>query len=315
MRLFSEAVVLGSLSSAGRKLGLSPAAASARLQKLEAALQAKLFDRSTRKLRLTEEGQVYLRYCKTALDAVDEAEAELLAGRREIRGKIRISASADFGRRTLKPWLDEFCREHPQLKIALTLSDALSDLLRDDIDLAIRFGRPDEGTLAARRLAPNWRVLCAAPAYLAQRGTPHTIEDLAQHDFIVLSTATGLLSELYFERNGRHQRFAIPMDQAWETNDGALAREWLLDGKGLARKTIWDAVDDVRSGKIVPLLVQDGIEELGVYAVFHATKYMPPRVRAILDFLVVKFESATSELLAMSRAKTLAPQKKNAIPK
>lgn len=312
MRLFSEAAVLGSLSSAGRKLGLSPAAASARLQKLEAALQTKLFDRSTRKLRLTEEGQLYLRYCKTALDAVDDAEAELLAGRREIRGKIRISASADFGRRTLKPWLDEFCRVHPKLKIALNLSDALSDLLQDDIDLAIRFGMPDEGTLATRRLAPNWRLLCAAPTYLAQHGTPLTVEDLAHHDFIVLSTATGLLSELDFERNGRHQRFDIPLAQAWETNDGALAREWLLDGKGLARKTIWDAIDDIRNGKITPLLVQNGIEEAGVYAVFHATKYMPPRVRAMLDFLVMKFDSATSELLTMPNSGTFKPQKKAA---
>ncbi|MFL9926656.1 LysR family transcriptional regulator [Herbaspirillum lusitanum] len=309
MRLFSEAAVLGSLSSAGRKLGLSPAAASARLQKLEAALQTKLFDRSTRKLRLTEEGQQYLRYCKTALDAVDDAEAELLAGRREIRGKIRISASADFGRRTLKPWLDEFCQAHPRLKIALTLSDALSDLLQDDIDLAIRFGRPDESTLATRRLAPNWRVLCAAPTYLVRHGTPLTVGDLAHHDFVVLSTATGLLSELHFESNGRLQRFVIPLARAWETNDGALAREWLLDGKGLARRTIWDAVDDIRNGRITPLLVQNAIEEAGVYAVFHATKYMPPRVRAILDFLVMKFESATSELLTMPHSETFKPQK------
>ncbi|AON55940.1 LysR family transcriptional regulator [Herbaspirillum seropedicae] len=312
MRLFSEAAVLGSLSSAGRKLGLSPAAASARLQKLEAALQTKLFDRSTRKLRLTEEGQLYLRYCKTALDAVDDAEAELLGGRREIRGKIRISASADFGRRTLKPWLDEFCTAHPKLKIALHLSDALSDLLQDDIDLAIRFGMPDEGTLATRRLAPNWRLLCAAPTYLTQHGTPLTVEDLAHHDFIVLSTATGLLSELHFERNGRHQRFVIPMARAWETNDGALAREWLLDGKGLARKTIWDAVDDIRNGKITPLLVQQSIEEAGVYAVFHATKYMPPRVRAMLDFLVMKFDGATSELLTMPHSGIFRPQKRTA---
>lgn len=195
------------------------------------------------------------------------------------------------------------------MKIALTLSDALSDLLQDDIDLAIRFGMPGEGTLATRRLAPNWRVLCAAPAYLAQHDTPQTVQDLAHHDFIVLSTATGLLSELHFERHGRRQRFAIPMTRAWETNDGALARAWLLDGKGLARKTIWDAVDDIRDGRIAPLLTQDCIEEAGVYAVFHGTKYMPPRVRAMLDFLVTKFDHATSALLAMPCAEALTPMR------
>jgi DNA-binding transcriptional LysR family regulator len=297
MRLFAGAATLGSLSAAGRKLGLSPAAASARLLKLEAALHAKLFNRSTRKLRLTEEGQVYLRYCKTALEAIDDAEAELLAGTREISGKIRISASADFGRRTLKPWLDEFCSEHPNLKIALVLSDALSDLLQDDIDLAIRFGIPDEGTLATRRLAPNWRVLCATPAYLARHGMPQTVKDLAHHDFIVLSTTSGPLSTLHFQENGHRQRFDIPLTRAWETNDGALAREWMLDGKGLARKTIWDAIDDIRCGKVIPVLAQDGIEEAGIHAIFHATRFMPARVRALLDFLVMRFARETSELL------------------
>ncbi|MBB5391040.1 MULTISPECIES: LysR family transcriptional regulator [unclassified Herbaspirillum] len=302
MRLFADTAVLGSLSAAGRKLGLSPAAASARLLKLETALHAKLFHRSTRKLRLTEEGRVYLRYCKIALEAIDDAEAELLANTREISGKIRISASADFGRRTLKPWLDEFCRQHPHLKIALSLSDGLADLLRDDIDLAIRFGMPAEGTLATRRLAPNWRVLCATPAYLARHGTPQTVEDLAHHDFVLLSTSAGPLSELRFQKNGHRQCFDIPLARAWETNDGALAREWMLDGKGLARKTIWDAIDDIRCGKITSVLDQHGIEEAGVHAVFHAGTLMPARVRALLDFLVIRFDRATSELLSVVHA-------------
>lgn len=299
MRLFADAAALGSLSAAGRKLQLSPAAASARLQKLEAALQVKLFHRSTRSLRLTEEGQIYLRYCKTALQAIADADAELLAGKQEIRGKLRIAASADFGRRSLKPWLDDFCRQHPGLRIALTLSDALADLLHDDIDLAIRFGRPAEGTLAMRRLAPNWRVLCASPAYLDRRGRPASVDDLAQHDFIVLSTTDGPLNELHFQRQGVAAHFRIPMDQAWESNDGALAREWMLDGKGLARKTIWDAVDDLRAGRIETVLAGLAVEEAGVHAVFHANRHMPARVRALLDFLSERFEQETRTLLSI----------------
>lgn len=119
MRLFAEAAVLGTLSAAGRKLKLSPAAASARLFKLEAALQTKLFDRTTRTLRLTADGRTYLHYCQIALHAVDDAESVLQEGKNEIGGKIRISASADFGRRILSDWIDEFCNRHPNLKISL----------------------------------------------------------------------------------------------------------------------------------------------------------------------------------------------------
>ncbi|KAF1047878.1 MAG: HTH-type transcriptional regulator DmlR [Herbaspirillum frisingense] len=306
MRLFAETAALGSLSAAGRKLQLSPAAASARLSKLETALQTRLFDRNTRQLRLTEEGQRYLHHCLVALRAIDDAEAALQSGKEAIRGKIRLSASADFGRRLLNDWLGEFCARHPEVKIALTLSDSLSDLLHDDIDLAIRFGAPADGTLVARRLAPNWRVLCAAPAYLARHGAPQSVADLASHDFIVLVTATGPLNVFHFEKNGRRQRHTVALERAWETSDGALARDWALAGRGIARKVIWDVIDDIRAGTLKPVLSDDCISEAGVHAVFHGTRYMPPRVRALLDFLIVRFEEATADLL--SEASLPAPR-------
>src|SRR5450830_1731469 len=136
MRLFVEAAALGSLSAAGRKLALSPAAASARLIKLEAALRTKLFDRTTRQLRLTEEGRFYLQQCWVALRAIDEAEAGLQASQTEVRGKVRISASADFGRNLLNDWLEAFSTLHPELYVALTLSDSVSNLVQDDVEHA-----------------------------------------------------------------------------------------------------------------------------------------------------------------------------------
>lgn len=298
MRLFVGAAALGSLSAAGRKLGLSPAAASARLSKLEAALRTKLIDRSTRQLRLTEEGRLYHRHCSAALQAIDDAEDALHASQNAIRGKIRISASADFGRHLLNEWLEEFVSTQAELKIALTLTDSLSDLLHDDVDFAIRFGKPDSDTLVARKLAPNWRVLCASPAYLARHGTPRTPTDLAAHQFVVLVTAAGPLNEFRFAAAGKRRTHTVAMENAWETNDGALARAWTLAGYGIARKTIWDAAQDIRAGTLKAVLPDLIESEAGVYAVFQRNRYMTPRVRALLDFLIGRFQQASSEILA-----------------
>ncbi|MCW2100012.1 UNVERIFIED_ORG: LysR family transcriptional regulator [Pseudomonas psychrophila] len=297
MRLFVEAAALGSLSAAGRKLGLSPAAASARLIKLEAALRTRLFDRTTRQLRLTEEGRFYLQQCWVALRAIDEAEAGLQASGEKVRGKVRISASADFGRNLFNDWLQDFSSLYPDLKIALSLSDSVSNLLQDDLDLAIRFGQPQDSSLIARQLAPNWRVLCASPEYLARHGEPETPADLARHTFIVLVTSAGPLNTFHFVVEGQPWDHVVPMSEAWETNDGALAREWALAGHGIARKTIWDAAMDIRTGRLKVVLPDFCIREAGVYAVLHSNRYRSPRVRVLLDFLIDRFSRATHDLL------------------
>ena len=224
MQLFVEAAAAGSLSAAGRKLGLSPAAASARLIKLEAALHARLFERTTRQLRVTDEGRLYLQHCRVALQAIEDAEAALQAGQNQVRGKLRISATSDFGRNLLYHWLDEFSALHPEVSYALSLSDSVSNLLQEDIDLAIRFGLPLDSSLVARRLAPNRRVLCASPDYVARHGEPKTPADLANHRFIVLVTAAGPLNEIHFAQDDERVSYTVPIEQARETNDGALAR-------------------------------------------------------------------------------------------
>ncbi|KDR33193.1 LysR family transcriptional regulator [Caballeronia zhejiangensis] len=297
MRLFVEAASAGSLSAAGRKLGLSPAAASARLIKLEKALHTRLFERTTRQLRVTDEGRVYLQHCRIALQAIDDAEAALQAGQNVVRGKVRISATSNFGRSMLNGWLDEFSALHPDVKFALTLSDSVSNLLLEEIDLAIRFGAPPDSGLAARALAPNRRVLCASPAYLACMGVPETPADLTGHDFLVVVTANGPLNELVFVRGDERYAYTIPLADAWETNDGALLREWALAGHGIAHKSIWDIAADVRAGTLQMVLPDWCTHEAAVHALFHANRYMAPRVRVLLDFLVERFEKTTNDLL------------------
>jgi DNA-binding transcriptional LysR family regulator len=297
MRLFVEAGALGSLSAAGRRLGLSPAAASARLLKLEKALHARLFERTTRQLRVTDEGRLYLHHCRIALQAIDDAEAALQAGQNLVRGKVRISATSDFGRYLLRGWLDEFNARYPEVSFAVTLSDSVSNLLQEEIDLAIRFGMPPESGLAARSLAPNRRVLCASPGYLARKGEPTGPDHLDGHDFVVLVTSAGPLSELNFVRGDERFTYTMPVERSWETNDGALARAWALAGHGIAHKSIWDIAADVRAGTLRMLLPDWCTNEAPVHALFHANRYMAPRVRVLLDYLVERFAGATGELL------------------
>ena len=296
IRLFVEAANLGSLSAAGRKLGLSPAAASARLVKLEAILHTRLFERTTRQLRLTEEGRMYLLHCQQALQSLDDAHAALQAGRSIVRGKIRISATSDFGRHVLKGWLDEFNAQYSEVKFALVLSDSLSNLLFDDIDLAIRFGVLPDSSLVARRLAPNRRVLCASPEYVAAHGAPERPRDLERFDCIFLTTMSGQANEWRLARGDEVETYTVPLASSRETNDGAISREWAVAGYGIAMKSVWDIAADLREGRLQILMPAWRSPDVPVHALYQGSRYVAPRVRALLDFLVERFSIVSGEL-------------------
>ncbi|WP_116139389.1 LysR family transcriptional regulator [Trinickia diaoshuihuensis] len=291
IRLFVEAARLGGISAAGRQLGLTPAAASARLAKLEASLSTRLVERTTRQLRLTDEGRLYLRHCMRALEALDDAEAQLQAGSTVVRGKIRISTTSDFGRAVLMGWLDEFNVRYPEVTFALTLSDSVSNLLHDDIDLAIRFGAPREDTsLIARLLATNRRVLVASPDYVARHGEPHSPADLARFPCVVLTIASGPLNEWRFVRGEETETYTVPLEISRETNDGAVTRMWAIDGHGIVLKSLWDIDADLRAGRLRIVLPEwRYAPDTPLHALFHRNRYRPPRVRALLDFLIERF--------------------------
>lgn len=296
IRLFVEAAQMGGLSAAGRKLGLSPAAASARLLKLEASLSTRLFERTTRQLRLTDEGRLYLQHCRQALQALDDGRAALSEEKKEIRGKIRLSATSDFGRHVLNPWLDQFTVDYPDVVPALLLSDTLSHLIVDEVDLVIRFGVPPDSSLIARPLADNHRVLCAAPGYLQRKGRPEHPDQLADFDHIV-SGQSGWASEWRLQRGAETALFKVPLEAARETNDGALARQWAIDGHGIALKSIWDVSADLAAGRLIRVMPDWQTAEAPVYALYPRSRYLAPRVRALLDFLRERFEQAAKEIV------------------
>ncbi|MFD1557488.1 LysR family transcriptional regulator [Paraburkholderia silviterrae] len=301
IRLFVEAASQGSLSAAGRKLGLSPAAASARLVKLEGALRTQLFERSTRKLRLTDEGRMYLAHCQHALQTLEDARAALQAGRASVSGALRISATSDFGRAVLRHWLDDFNERHPHVTLTLVLSDSVSHLLQDDIDLAIRFGVPEDSSLVAKRMADNRRVLCASPGYVAAHGMPGHPDDLRELDFILLSTSSGVANNWRFARGGETAVFSAPLERSRQTNDGALLREWAVEGRGVAMKSVWDIGADLQAGRLLLLLSEWRSPDVPVNALFQRTPYMAPRVRTLLDFLEQRFAEASESLQSFLR--------------
>jgi DNA-binding transcriptional LysR family regulator len=295
MRLFVEAADLGSLSAAGRKLGLSPAAASARLLKLERDLTTRLFDRTTRQLRVTPEGLLYLEHCRIALQAIDDGEAALHARRQMVRGKVRLSATSDFGRNRLRVWLEEFCELYPEVTFSLYLTDAMSNLLQEEIDIAIRFSMPQDSSLAARKLAPDARVLCASPGYLRKHGTPMHPSELPQHHFALWATSAGTQNEIEFTRGAERYAHVVPLDEAWDSNDGALVREWALTGRCIAWKSLWDIVGDLNAGRLQVLLPDWKSRPTAIHALIQRSRYMPPRVRVLLDFLVERCEHALAD--------------------
>ncbi|MDC8757559.1 LysR family transcriptional regulator [Janthinobacterium fluminis] len=290
IRLFLDAAALGSFSAAGRKQGMSPAASSACIQRLEASLKVKLFERTTRRLRLTEEGQRYKHYSEQALALMAEAEESLHAGSGAVRGTVRISAPSDIGRNVLLPYLDEFRARHPEVQFALVLTDATSNLVQDDIDLAIRYGQLPDSDMVARLLRPSRRVVCVAPALAARVGLPRTPDELAELPAIVLVTALGPMHEWRYCEDGK--RRSVRVQRYLQSNDGEIIRKWAVGGQGYAYKSILDIGDDLRAGRLQTVLDDYFTDSAPLNLLYHRARFQPPRIALLIDFLLERFGRA-----------------------
>ncbi|MRX11151.1 LysR family transcriptional regulator [Pseudoduganella sp. FT25W] len=290
VRLFLDAAQLGSFSAAGRKQGMSPAAASASIQRLEASLQVKLFERTTRQLRLTEEGKLYRHFSEQAMALMAEAESSLHAGTDSVRGMVKISAPSDLGRNVLMPMLDAFRTVHPDVQYALTLSDNTSNMVQDDIDLALRYGQLADSEMVARVLAPSRRVVCAAPSLIAQTGGPAMPEDLANLPTLVLVTALGPMQDWrYCSNDDADERLSVRVRRTQQSNDGEIIRKWAIAGQGYAYKSIIDISDDLRSGRLATVLDEYFTDSAPLNILYHRNRYQPPRIALLIAFLMQRF--------------------------
>lgn len=241
-----------SLSAAARAAGVSPAAASARLKRLEAGLGVRLFVRSTRSLRLTEEGRQYLQQCEQALETITQAGEALRAGHGQIRGQVQLAMPSDLGRQQVLAWLHEFRRLHPGVALRLQVSDRVAAIHREPVDVALRYGEPADSTLIALPLAPdNRRVLCAAPGYLAEHGHPASPLDLPRHRCLCFMLGERPHDRWRFWRDG--QAVTVRVDSAVQCDDGDAVRRLACLGEGIAYKSRLDVADDLRRGTLVAL--------------------------------------------------------------
>ncbi|MCD4485720.1 LysR substrate-binding domain-containing protein [Chromobacterium vaccinii] len=287
LRLFQDASQLGSFSAAGRKHGLSPAAASACIQRMEAALGARLFQRTTRRLRLTEAGETYLSYCRQALELLEEGEHRLQQEQRELSGVIRLSAPSDLGRNQLLGCLDRFGAEHPAVHFSLSLSDTPADLIGDDIDLAIRYGQPADSSLVARQLAASRRVVCAAPALLERLGMPSHPQDLAALPTLTLMTGHGPMNEWRYRDMGEAR--TLRLERARQSNDGEVLRRWAVQGLGFAYKSQLDIAADLAAGRLATVLDDYFTEPAPLHLLYPGHRLQPARIRRLVDFLLEEF--------------------------
>jgi DNA-binding transcriptional LysR family regulator len=253
LEIFVRTADTGSLSAAARTLGVTPAAASIALKRLETRLGIRLLARSTRSMRLTEEGQRYLDSVRQALAALSEGEQALKQQSQGLSGLLQLSAPSDFGRNVLLGWLDAFKREHPNIRLRLLLNDSNADLFRDTVDIALRFGVPQDSSLVALPIAPDhYRVACASPDYLARHGTPRQPSDLARHSALRYMRQGQVSKTWRFSHGSQTQDVEVTGD--YLSDDGEVVRRWALAGHGIANKARLDVVADIAAGRLVPLL-------------------------------------------------------------
>ena len=255
LEVFVRTADTGSLSAAARGLGLTPAAASIALKRLETRLGLRLFARSTRSMRLTEEGRRYLDSVRVALAALNEGEQALKQQSQGLSGLLQVAAPSDFGRNVVLGWLDEFKAEHPNIRLQLMLNDSNADLFRETVDIALRFGVLQDSSLVALPIAPDHhRVACASPAYLARHGTPEHPAQLSGHSALRYMRQ-GQVSKTWRFHQGA-QIEAVEVSGDFLSDDGEVVRRWALAGHGIAYKARLDVVGDLAAGRLVALFDQ-----------------------------------------------------------
>ncbi|MDH4189282.1 MAG: LysR family transcriptional regulator [Betaproteobacteria bacterium] len=289
MSVFVRVVAAGSLSAAAREFGLSTAVVSRRLAALEARLGARLLNRTTRSLRLTDEGAAYYDACARILAEVEEADAAVSARRTEPQGVLKVAMPASFGHRHIAPLVPEFAARYPKIQLALSLSDRAVNLVEEGFDLAIRIAELEDSALAARKLAPNRRVVCASPEYLRRRGTPHTPDDLAKHNFLVTTWERDFsLTIEYKEPDGKPG--SVRVSGRYACDNWEVLREWALAGLGVALKSTWDVRRHLEDGSLVALCPGYTFDtDVAIYAVYPHRRHLPAKTRAFIEFLAESF--------------------------
>lgn len=288
LEVFARVAAAGSLSAAARSMAMSQTMVTKHIAALEARLGVKLFHRTTRRLSITEAGRNYLESSERILAEIETADAAVAADRIEPRGLLRLNAPVSFGARQIAPLLAEFAELHPLVTVELGLNDRLIDLAEEGWDLAIRIGSLSSSSLIARRIAPCRTVICAAPSYLAARGTPRTVASLTGHNCLGYTLA----QQTSFDRwsFGARSELIIQVSGNLRANNGDALRAAAIAGQGLIYQPTFIVADDLRAGSLIALTLDQPTAALsGVYAVYLPARHPAAKVRAFIDFIAARF--------------------------
>ncbi|MDX3895499.1 LysR family transcriptional regulator [Pusillimonas sp.] len=288
MRVFVEAASAGSLSAAGRHLGMSPAMATKHVDALEARLGVKLFHRTTRRLSLTEAGGDYLLACQGILADIAEAEAAAASQRVKATGLLRMSVPLTFGSRFVAPLIPAFSRRYPEVRVEMGLSDAQMDLIAGNWDLAVRIGRLADSPLQGRRLGDSKMRVCAAASYLDERGVPRRVGELTQHNCLsyTLSPFQGA-SHWAFGAAGEHK---VPVSGDLLANNGEALLAAAVGGQGIIYQPHFIVGEALARGDLVALELDKPVVELGgIHVLYPPDRRPPAKVRVMVDYLAEAF--------------------------
>jgi DNA-binding transcriptional LysR family regulator len=285
--VFVAAVDEGSLAAAGRRAGLSASMAGKYLSQLEAELNVRLMQRSTRKLSLTDAGRAYYLRCKQILEAFDDANREASDAQRLASGTLRVAAPVTFGAMHLQHVVTRYLAEHPHVDVDISLDDRYVDLQSNAVDVAIRIGRLPDSQLVARRLAPCRMVLCAAPAFIAREGMPAIPEDLRDAPRLAFSEAVSPGEWTLLDEHDRHHAIDGPL--RLRANNMQMLSAAALAGMGIAYGPTFAFGEHLKAGRLVALLPEFKTPGLTIHAVYSSARYVPSKVRLFIDHLVGAF--------------------------
>lgn len=284
LKLFVRLAATNNISLAGNELGLSPAVASSYINKLEEGLGVRLVHRTTRKVSLTEEGEAFLPHAEEVLSSIEAARASVGAGKASPSGTLRVTAPASFGRMHLMPALKDFLPCYPDLSIDFRLTDTIIDLVEGGFDVAIRNAELPDSTLIARKLAPDQRIVCASPDYLAKFGEPSSPPELRHHQCVNL---IGLESWVFDTFNGH---LSIKTKGRFRTDNGEALREACAAGLGIAINSTWSVYQHLERGELVQILRDHPlVSNTAIWAVYPSSRLLAPKVRAFIDYFAKRY--------------------------
>ena len=292
LRFFVELVRHGSLSALARELGITPPAVSIHLAQMERRLGVRLLNRTTRRISVTYEGELYLRTGTRLLSELDELDRVVSSSRATPKGLLRVNASFGFGRRHISPILSVFRKQHPEVEIQLELTDKPLNLAESAFDVGIRFGELPDSRLIARKIVSNRRLLCASPLYLNTVDTPQVPRDLLKHSCIILRENDTAYGNWHLHKGAKQE--TIKVHGVMSSNHGEVTLQWGLDGQGILMRSEWDTGSYLDSGQLVEVLSDWQLPPADIYAVYPERLNVSAKVTSFIAFLEKHFATLPS---------------------